>query len=54
VTHDILGLSGAITPPFAKQYASLGEQITAAVEKYSREVRSGEFPARPARQTSHA
>jgi 3-methyl-2-oxobutanoate hydroxymethyltransferase len=54
VTHDILGLSGAITPPFAKQYASLGEQIATAVATYSREVRSGEFPARPAQRTSHA
>jgi 3-methyl-2-oxobutanoate hydroxymethyltransferase len=54
VTHDILGLSGAITPPFAKQYASLGEQIAAAVEQYSREVHAGEFPARPARRMSHA
>jgi 3-methyl-2-oxobutanoate hydroxymethyltransferase len=54
VTHDILGLSGAIAPPFAKQYASLGERIAAAVEQYSNEVRSGDFPASPARRTSHA
>jgi 3-methyl-2-oxobutanoate hydroxymethyltransferase len=54
VTHDILGLSGAITPPFVKQYASLGEAIAAAAQQFSSEVRSGEFPANPARRTSHA
>ncbi len=44
VTHDILGLSGAMTPPFAKQYACLGEAICAAVKSFSEDVRSGAFP----------
>jgi 3-methyl-2-oxobutanoate hydroxymethyltransferase len=44
VTHDILGLSGAQTPRFAKQYASLGDAIADAVTSFSEEVRSGKFP----------
>ena len=54
VTHDILGLSGAITPAFVKQYASLGEAIATAVRQFSEEVRSGEFPKSSARRASHA
>jgi 3-methyl-2-oxobutanoate hydroxymethyltransferase len=54
VTHDILGLSGAIAPPFVKQYASLGEAIATAVREFSEEVRSGEFPGGPARRVNHA
>lgn len=46
VTHDLLGLSGPMTPPFAKQYARLEQAITTAVRSFSEEVRSGEFPAR--------
>jgi 3-methyl-2-oxobutanoate hydroxymethyltransferase len=44
VTHDILGLSGASKPPFAKQYANLAEAISNAVTSFSDEVRSGKFP----------
>lgn len=44
VTHDILGLSGAAKPPFAKQYANLAEAITKAVGSFSEDVRSGTFP----------
>jgi 3-methyl-2-oxobutanoate hydroxymethyltransferase len=46
VTHDMLGLSGSMKPPFAKEYAPVGDAITAAVKRFSEEVRSGEFPAR--------
>lgn len=46
VAHDILGLSGAMTPPFAKQYAALAGAIAEAVGNFAAEVRSGEFPAR--------
>jgi 3-methyl-2-oxobutanoate hydroxymethyltransferase len=45
VTHDILGLSGAQTPRFAKQYASLGDAIADAVTSFSEEVRTGKFPS---------
>jgi 3-methyl-2-oxobutanoate hydroxymethyltransferase len=44
VTHDILGLSGASKPPFAKQYADLGNAITEAVKAFSGDVRAGRFP----------
>jgi 3-methyl-2-oxobutanoate hydroxymethyltransferase len=43
VTSDLLGLSER-QPPFAKVYTNLREQITQAVEIYSREVREKEFP----------
>ncbi len=44
VTHDILGLSGAAKPPFAKQYADVAQAISEAVKCFSAEVRSGAFP----------
>jgi 3-methyl-2-oxobutanoate hydroxymethyltransferase len=44
VTHDILGLSGALKPSFAKQYADLGQAITDAVREFSDDVRAGCFP----------
>ncbi len=44
VTHDILGLYPGRVPSFVKQYADLGNQMTAAVEDYLREVRDGVFP----------
>ena len=54
VTHDILGLSGSITPSFAKQYAQLGDAIIAAVNSYAHEVRSGEFPVQAKKQSGNA
>jgi 3-methyl-2-oxobutanoate hydroxymethyltransferase len=44
VTHDILGLSGASKPSFAKQYADLGQAIADAVRVFSEDVRAGRFP----------
>jgi 3-methyl-2-oxobutanoate hydroxymethyltransferase len=44
VTHDILGLSGAAKPSFAKQYADLGQAIADAVKSFSEDVRAGRFP----------
>ena len=43
VMHDILGL-GDYSPPFAKVYAPVGEQMINAFENYAAEVRSGKFP----------
>lgn len=43
VTSDVLGLSER-QPPFAKVYTNLREQITQAVEIYSKEVREQKFP----------
>lgn len=44
VTHDILGLSGAAKPSFAKQYADLGHAIADAVKEFSEDVKAGRFP----------
>jgi 3-methyl-2-oxobutanoate hydroxymethyltransferase len=43
VTTDVLGL-GSWKPPFAKAYADLRSTITQAVQEYTAEVRSGQFP----------
>src|SRR5262245_60485527 len=43
VSHDALGLSDT-PPPFAKQYAQLGDQILAATRAYVEEVRAGGPP----------
>src|SRR5256884_6695369 len=40
VSYDALGLSDA-APPFAKQYAQLGEQILSAARAYIEDVRAG-------------
>jgi 3-methyl-2-oxobutanoate hydroxymethyltransferase len=45
VTEDILGLSGARIPKFARQFADVGSVVRAAVEQYATEVRQGTFPA---------
>jgi 3-methyl-2-oxobutanoate hydroxymethyltransferase len=44
VIHDVLGLSGAATPPFVKRYATLGETIVEAASAFAEEVKSGKFP----------
>lgn len=54
VTHDILGLSGPKTPPFARQYAQLGAEIHAAVQAFADDVRSGAFPNARSKQPLHA
>jgi 3-methyl-2-oxobutanoate hydroxymethyltransferase len=43
VLHDVLGLYPD-APPFAKQYASLGEAATTALRSYAGDVRSRAFP----------
>ncbi len=45
VSYDVLGLSDAFVPPFAKQYAQLGESIVQAARAYAEDVREGRFPA---------
>jgi 3-methyl-2-oxobutanoate hydroxymethyltransferase len=44
VGYDVLGLSGASAPPFAKQYAQLGEEVVRAAESFAHDVREGAFP----------
>ncbi len=48
VLNDILGLYPRFTPKFAKRYVDLSKMIQRALQEYSSEVRSGEFPS-----TSH-
>lgn len=45
VSYDMLGLFDGFVPSFVKQYARLGEQVTAAARSYVEEVRGREFPA---------
>ena len=43
VLHDVLGLYPD-APPFAKQYATLGEAATSALRAYAEDVRAHAFP----------
>ena len=49
--HDVLGLY-ADAPPFAKQYATLGADATAALRAFADEVRAGAFPTERASATA--
>jgi 3-methyl-2-oxobutanoate hydroxymethyltransferase len=44
VSFDVLGLFDTFAPPFAKQYAQLGQEILNAVSRYAYDVRQGVFP----------
>src|SRR5882672_509604 len=44
VSYDMLGLFDTFVPPFAKQYAQVGETVVSAVRDYAGEVRRGSFP----------
>ncbi len=44
VSYDALGLYDEFVPPFVKQYAQLGREITAAAAEYAEDVREGRFP----------
>ena len=45
VIHDIIGLYSKFTPKFAKRFADVSAIIKQSLEKYTDEVRSGDFPA---------
>lgn len=45
VYHDLLGYGFHHIPKFAKKYASVGVQMTSAIESYCKEVKAGQFPA---------
>jgi 3-methyl-2-oxobutanoate hydroxymethyltransferase len=45
VMHDMLGLNETFVPRFAKPYANLWHDATAAANSYIREVRERAFPA---------
>ncbi|PWK15558.1 3-methyl-2-oxobutanoate hydroxymethyltransferase [Tumebacillus permanentifrigoris] len=44
VIHDMLGITEKYLPKFAKKYAELAGDMTAAIATYSQEVRDGQFP----------
>jgi 3-methyl-2-oxobutanoate hydroxymethyltransferase len=45
VSYDAFGLNDKSVPPFAKQYAHLGDLMVEAAREYAAEVREGRFPA---------
>jgi len=45
VLHDLIGLSNAWTPRFAKRYAELGREVVRAAGEYVKEVKGGLFPS---------
>jgi 3-methyl-2-oxobutanoate hydroxymethyltransferase len=45
VLHDLLGFDGAFNPRFLKKYANLGTEVRHALDTFSSEVKTGEFPA---------
>lgn len=45
VYQDMLGMYSDFTPHFSKQFASVGELMRVAFQKYVLEVQSGTFPA---------
>lgn len=44
VMHDMLGINTEFKPRFLRIYLNLHEQVTAAVQQYIRDVKSGDFP----------
>jgi len=44
VSYDAFGLNLESVPPFAKQYAKLGDLMLEAAKEYAAEVRDGRFP----------
>ena len=44
VFHDLLGLYDAHTPKFVRRYASLGDEMRAAIVRYVDDIRAGRFP----------
>jgi len=47
VTNDMIGLFDGPVPPFVKQYARVADTVTASVQSYVDDVKSGRY-ARPA------
>ena len=44
VLHDMLGLTGSVTPRFVRNFLAGSDGITSAVRQYVAEVKSGAFP----------
>jgi 3-methyl-2-oxobutanoate hydroxymethyltransferase len=47
VSHDVFGMLDGPSPPFARQYARLGEAMIGAAGAYIADVRAGRFPPPP-------
>lgn len=45
VLHDLIGLTYGRQPRFVRQYANLREIITGAIQTWTADVRSGEYPS---------
>ena len=45
VVHDLLGLTFAPLPKFARRYANIGKLISSAVREYCEDVKAGMFPS---------
>lgn len=45
VLHDMLGFSGSVRPRFVRRYADLDGVVRQAVKAFSKDVRSGKYPA---------
>jgi len=44
VSHDMLGMNKDFSPRFLRRYLDLDSLITNAVKKYSKDIKSGDFP----------
>lgn len=44
VWHDFLGITDGQLPRFVKRYATLGDDIRDAAERFASEVRDGTYP----------
>ena len=45
VAHDLLGIEDRIAPKFVRRYASMKDDMVAAMAAYAADVRSGAFPS---------
>lgn len=45
VIYDMLGITQDFHPKYLRRYANLAEEIKMAVEKYIRDIKSGEYPS---------
>ena len=44
VLHDMVGMTFGRQPRFVRQYANIREVMTNAIQKWSHDVKSGEYP----------
>ena len=44
VSHDMLGMNKDFSPRFLRRYLDLDSLISNAVKKYSKDIKSGNFP----------